>query len=305
MEAMCITHWKTSVKRQHNKRFKCISEEHLNRASVRLLIHEKLPKLSSPPRDGLVKVWEHDLRAPGEGNTVSVLCILSVPRATTPEFSASVVSNPVGRPLYFTCLGVTLACSEILSAALTLLGRKFQSRRTATVKEDEYEDVRWEGMDNIEECCDRVSRSNLISHYGQADEQVGSSRRQWAPSSRMTINNNRANIHAVENLADIAKLETDEVTGEWRKLHNAELDALYSSPDMITNIKCGHLRRAGHVARMGESRNAYRVLVGRPERKRPLGRPRRRWDDNIKMDLRDVGYDDRDLLRKGTDGRHM
>ncbi|KAJ4431708.1 hypothetical protein ANN_20310 [Periplaneta americana] len=70
----------------------------------------------------------------------------------------------------------------------------------------------------------------------------------------------------------------DEVTGEWRKLHNAELHALYSSPDIIRNIKSRRLRWAGHVARMGESRNAYRVLVGRPEGIRPLGRPRRRWE---------------------------
>ncbi|KAJ4441695.1 hypothetical protein ANN_11553 [Periplaneta americana] len=83
----------------------------------------------------------------------------------------------------------------------------------------------------------------------------------------------------------------DEVTEEWRKLQNAELHALYSSPDIIRNIKSRRLRWAGHVARMGESRNAYRLLVGRPEGKRPLVRPRRRWEDNIKMDLREVGYD--------------
>ncbi|KAJ4442562.1 hypothetical protein ANN_04149 [Periplaneta americana] len=85
----------------------------------------------------------------------------------------------------------------------------------------------------------------------------------------------------------------DEVTGEWRKLHNTELHALYSSPDIIRNLKSRRLRWAGHVARMGESRNAYRVLVGKPEGKRPLGRPRRRWEDNIKMDLREVGTCDR------------
>ncbi|KAJ4427846.1 hypothetical protein ANN_25625 [Periplaneta americana] len=78
----------------------------------------------------------------------------------------------------------------------------------------------------------------------------------------------------------------DEVTGEWRKLHNTELHALYSSSDIIRNIKSRRLRWAGHVARMGESRNAYRVLIERPEGKRPLGRPRRRWEDNIKMDLK-------------------
>ncbi|KAJ4444315.1 hypothetical protein ANN_06107 [Periplaneta americana] len=84
--------------------------------------------------------------------------------------------------------------------------------------------------------------------------------------------------------------------GEWRKLHNTELHALYSSLDIIRNIKSRRLRWAGHVARMGESRNAYRVLVGRPEGKIPLGRPRRRWEDNIKMDLREVGYDETGLI---------
>ncbi|KAJ4436535.1 hypothetical protein ANN_16566 [Periplaneta americana] len=93
----------------------------------------------------------------------------------------------------------------------------------------------------------------------------------------------------------------DEVTGEWRKLHNAELHALYSSPDIIRNIKSRRLRWAGHVARMGESRNAYKVLVGRPEGKRPLGRSRRRWEDNIKMDLREVGYDGRDWINLAQD----
>ncbi|KAJ4439539.1 hypothetical protein ANN_07663 [Periplaneta americana] len=100
-------------------------------------------------------------------------------------------------------------------------------------------------------------------------------------------------------LRKIFGAKRDEVTGEWRKLHNTELHALYSSPDIIRNIKSRRLRSlrwAGHVARMGESRNAYRVLVGRPEGKRPLGRPRRRWEDNIKMDLREVGYDDRDWI---------
>ncbi|KAJ4434977.1 hypothetical protein ANN_23549 [Periplaneta americana] len=102
-------------------------------------------------------------------------------------------------------------------------------------------------------------------------------------------------------LRKIFGAKRDEVTGEWRKFHNAELHALYSSSDIIRNIKSRRLRWAGHVARMGESRNAYRVLVGRPEGKRPLGRPRRRWEDNIKMDLRDVGYDDRDWINLAQD----
>ncbi|KAJ4433905.1 hypothetical protein ANN_16218 [Periplaneta americana] len=92
-------------------------------------------------------------------------------------------------------------------------------------------------------------------------------------------------------LRKIFGAKRDEVTGEWRKLHNAELHSLYSSPGIIRNIKSRRLGWAGHVARMGESRNAYGVLVGRPDGKRPLERPRRRWEDNIKMVLREVGYD--------------
>jgi len=76
----------------------------------------------------------------------------------------------------------------------------------------------------------------------------------------------------------------DEVTGEWRKLHNEELNDLYCSPDIVLVIKSRIMRWAGHVARMGERRGVYRVLVGKPEGKRPLGIPRRRWEDNIKMD---------------------
>jgi hypothetical protein len=81
-----------------------------------------------------------------------------------------------------------------------------------------------------------------------------------------------------------------EVTGEWRRLHNKELYALYSSPNIIRVIKSRRLRWAGHVTRMGERRGAYRALVGKPEGRKPLGRPRRRWEDNIKTDLREVGW---------------
>jgi hypothetical protein len=80
----------------------------------------------------------------------------------------------------------------------------------------------------------------------------------------------------------------DEVTGEWRRLYNKELYALYSSPNIIRVIKSRRLRWAGHVARIGERRGAYRDLVGKPEGSRPLERPRHRWEDNIKMDLLDV-----------------
>jgi hypothetical protein len=72
----------------------------------------------------------------------------------------------------------------------------------------------------------------------------------------------------------------DEVTGDRRKLHNEELHILYSSPNIIRQIKSRRMRWAGHVSRMGEEKNVYRVLMGKPERKRPLGRPRHRWDQN-------------------------
>ena len=94
-------------------------------------------------------------------------------------------------------------------------------------------------------------------------------------------------------LRKIFGAKRDEITGKWRKLHNAELHALYSLPNIIGNLK-SRLRWAGHVARMEQFRNANRVLVGKPESKRHLGRPRRRWEDNIKMDLREVGCDPRD-----------
>ena len=97
-------------------------------------------------------------------------------------------------------------------------------------------------------------------------------------------------------LRKIFGAKREEITGEWRKLHNAELHVLYSSPNIIRNLKSRRLRWAGHLARMEQSRNAYRVLVGKFESKRPLGRPRRRWEDNIKMDLREVGCDPRDWI---------
>jgi hypothetical protein len=93
----------------------------------------------------------------------------------------------------------------------------------------------------------------------------------------------------------------DEVTGEWRKLHNKERHDLYSSPSIIRIIKSRRIRWAGHVARMAEKGSAYRLLVGKPEGKRPLGRPRRRWVDNIRMDLGEVGWDDLDWIGLAKD----
>jgi hypothetical protein len=85
------------------------------------------------------------------------------------------------------------------------------------------------------------------------------------------------------------------------KLHNEELRDLYSSPSIIRIIKSRRMRWAGHVARMDENRNVYRLLVGKPERKRPLGRPRRRWVDNIRMDLGEVGWGDVDWIDLAQD----
>jgi hypothetical protein len=94
----------------------------------------------------------------------------------------------------------------------------------------------------------------------------------------------------------------DEVKGKWRKLHNEELRDLYSSPSVIRIIKSRRMRWAGHVARMGEKKNAYRLLVGKPDGKRPLGRPRRRWvESNIMMDLGEVGWGDVDWIDLAQD----
>jgi hypothetical protein len=82
---------------------------------------------------------------------------------------------------------------------------------------------------------------------------------------------------------------SDEVTGEWRKVHNEELKDLYSSQNIVRLVKSRRIRWAGHVARMGERRVVYRVLAGKTEGKRQRGRPRRRWEDNIEMDLQEVG----------------
>ena len=82
----------------------------------------------------------------------------------------------------------------------------------------------------------------------------------------------------------------DEVTGEWRRLHNEELNDMYSSPKIVRVTKSRRMRLAGHVARMGEERGVYRVLLGKLEGRRPLGRPRHRWVDNIRLDLQEMGW---------------
>jgi hypothetical protein len=95
--------------------------------------------------------------------------------------------------------------------------------------------------------------------------------------------------HRLRVLRRIFGPKRGEVTGEWRKLHNEELHNLYSSSDIIRQIKSRRMKWAGHVARMGEERKLYKVLVGKPKGKRLPGRPRRRWEDGIRMDLREIG----------------
>jgi len=100
----------------------------------------------------------------------------------------------------------------------------------------------------------------------------------------------------------------NEVTGEWRKLHNEELNDVYCSPNIVRVIKSRRIRWAGHVDRMGERRGVYRVLVGKLQKKRALARPRRRWVDNIKIDLQEVGcgvWNGSSWLRIGTVGGHL
>jgi len=111
---------------------------------------------------------------------------------------------------------------------------------------------------------------------------------------RLRVSENRV-------LRRVFGLKRDELTGEWRKLHNEELNDLYCSPNIVRVIKLRRMRWAGHVARMGERRGVYRIWVGKPEGKRPLGRPRRKWGDNIKMDLQEVGCGGMDWIELAKD----
>jgi hypothetical protein len=101
-------------------------------------------------------------------------------------------------------------------------------------------------------------------------------------------------------LRRILRPRRDQVTREWRKLHNQELNDVYS-PNIVWVIKSRRMKWTGHVARMGERRKAYRVLVGKPGGKRPLGRLRPRWQNNIKMDLQEVGCGGRDWIEAAQD----
>ena len=112
---------------------------------------------------------------------------------------------------------------------------------------------------------------------------------------------NRLRVFENKVLRKIFRAKRDGITGGSRKLHNTELHALYSSPNIIRNLKYRRLRWAGHVARMEQLRIAWRVLMGKPKEKRPLGSPRRRCEDNIKMDLTKVGCDPRDWVALAED----
>ena len=119
--------------------------------------------------------------------------------------------------------------------------------------------------------------------------------------SRTLREEHRLRLFENKVLRKIFGVKKYEITGERGKLLNAELHALYSSPNIIRSLKSRRLRWAGHVARIEQSRNAYRVLVRKPKGKRPLGRPRHRWEDNIEMDLREVGCDPGELIDLAED----
>jgi len=102
-------------------------------------------------------------------------------------------------------------------------------------------------------------------------------------------------------LRRIFGLKRDEVTGEWSKLHNEELNDLYCSRNIFRVIRKRRMRWTGHVACLGERRGVYRVLARKPQGKRPLGRPRRRWEDNIEVDFQEVGCGDMDWIELAQD----
>jgi hypothetical protein len=111
----------------------------------------------------------------------------------------------------------------------------------------------------------------------------------------------RLRVFEIRVLRRVFGPKRDKVTGEWRRLYNKELNDLYTSPNIIRVIKSRKMRWAGHVARMGDKRGTHWILVGRPEGRRPLGRLRCRWEDNIEMDLQDVGWGGMDWIELAQD----
>jgi hypothetical protein len=111
----------------------------------------------------------------------------------------------------------------------------------------------------------------------------------------------RLRVFENEVLRSVFGPKRDDVRGEWRKLHNGELRVLYSSANIVRMMKSRIMRWTGHVARMGQGRGVFRVLVGKPEGKRPLGGPRNRWEDDIKMDLQEIGCGVMDWIKLAQD----
>jgi hypothetical protein len=127
----------------------------------------------------------------------------------------------------------------------------------------------------IQKCKDKIYRTTILPVvYGCESWSL-----KLREESRLRVFENRL-------LKRIFGPKTDEATGEWGKLHTGELNYLNSSPNIVRLVKSRRMRWTEHVARMGERRVVYRVLVGKPERRGQLGRPRRRWEDNIEMDFR-------------------
>jgi hypothetical protein len=119
--------------------------------------------------------------------------------------------------------------------------------------------------------------------------------------SLMLREEHRLRVFENRELRRIFGPKKDEVTGGWRKLQNEELHGLYSSPSIVRVIKARRMRWAGRMVHLGEVRGAYNILVGKPEGRRPLGRPRRRWEDNIKRDFREIGFGDVDQIHLAQD----
>jgi hypothetical protein len=147
----------------------------------------------------------------------------------------------------------------------------------------------------LEVCAYTMSNTHVkwvYCHHGMARPRVadrGDGLQIWRVAANILNKQSRTADNENRVLRRIFGHKRDEVMGEWRKLHNEERHNLYSSPDIIRQVKSRRMRWAGHVSHMGEEKKVYKVLVGKPEGKRPLGRPRRRWEDGIRMDLREIG----------------